>query len=150
MSKITSFISQNYKHPIAIVIYIIIIAIIIYYVGKSRGAFSNKPNELPKDKGWGKDLTSDQSNFVRQTVARLFGDMDSYLVSVGLRPRDSQVYTDFSGMDDRLFTATYNDFNDLYLKEEKGTLKEWIDDEAGLDGSVKKIIMQKFARLNLM
>lgn len=150
MNSFTLFIGKYWKSPVAIMIYVIVIAIIIYYIGKSMGKFSNTPNPLPKDDGSGAGTINEfEAQFIRQTVERMHYDLDSYLVASMLSNRDNQVYVDFSTMSDTLFVATYNDFNNLYLKEDKGTLKTWISDEYGLDGDVQTIIMQRFAKLNL-
>jgi len=145
--NVGSFISTYYKHPIAIAIYIIVIAIIVYYVGKSMGGV--KQSKLPNDTGWGGSLTEQDGKTIRNIVIRLHDDMDSYLVASGLRSRDNQAYYDLSNFSDTMFVAAYNDFNDLYFKEGNGTMKNWIDDELGLDGDVKKIIMQRFSKQNL-
>lgn len=144
-----NFILKYYKHPIAIVLYVAIGIVIIYFIGKYAGSFINKPNELPKDKDWGTALTTEESQKVRRIVSELFDDMDSYLVSIGARARNEQVYLDLINCNDKLFTAVYNDFNDLHLKDEKGTLKTWINDEYGIDGTSKNLLMNRFNNLNL-
>lgn len=149
MSKFTDFIAANWKSPIAIVIYVILGIVIVYFVGKWSGKFVNKPNKLPSDTDWGAALTESEGQEVRRLSRALHDDMDSYLVSAGLRPRDNQAYIDLAKMNDKLFTAVYNDFNDQYLVEENGTLKDWINDEWGLPGNTKTIILQKFNDLNL-
>lgn len=145
----TNFISKYYNHPIAFVLYALIIGVIIYFIGKSLGTI--KQAKLPGDEDWGKALTVSESKTVRETVMRIHKDLDSYLVSVGLRPRDTQAYYDLNNFTDKMFVASYNDFNTLYFDKNKdnGTLTQWIDDELGLDGDIKKILAQRFAKHNL-
>lgn len=149
MSKVTDFIAANWKSPIAIIIYVILGIVIVYFVGKWSGKFINKPNQLPKDTDWGASLTEAESQDVRRVTRELHDDMDNYWIAIGLSSRNDQVYIDLAKMSDKKFTAVYNDFNDQYLAEESGTLKKWIVDEYGLPGDTKTIILQKFNDNNL-
>lgn len=149
MSKVTDFIAANWKSPIAIVIYVVLGILIVYFVGKWSGKFVNKPNKLPNDTDWGSALTEEEGRKVRTMSRDLHDDMDSYLVAVGFKQRNNQVYIDLAKINEKLFTAVYNDFNDEYLKEEKGTLKQWIADEYGLPSNTQTIILQKFNDWNL-
>lgn len=151
MNKITSFISKYWNHPIALTIYSIILIYIIYRIGKNKGAV--KPNTLPNDTDWGGGLTPSEGTNVRAISERLYRDMDNAWVWVGAS-RDCEAYQQFLGLSDTLFTAVYNDFNDLYYSKGDGTLKEWISDESfsgtrGCSGDIKDAILKRMDKLNL-
>lgn len=48
---------------------------------------------------------------------------------------------------DDMFVAVYDTFNQLYMKEGKGTFRQWIDDEWGV--SSKDALNKRFDKLNL-
>ena len=152
MNKITSFISAYWKHPVALFIYAAIAIYIIYRVGQSKGTF--KGNKLPKETDWGAALTEVQSENIRRISQRLFRDMDSYYVSVGLKDRDVEVYKQLLALDGNEFKGVYNDFGDLYFNKNKGTLYKWIYDESftytlGASGDLRETILEKMEKLNL-
>ncbi len=154
MDKFIEFVKEYWKSPAAIIIYIILGILIIYNWGRIKGAIINKPTKLPSDKGWGGDLTAAESENIRRLSQRLYRDMDSYMVSAGLKARDIEAYKQLLGMSDTEFVGVYNDFNDLYLKEEKGTLTQWIYDESftftlGASGDLRDTILEKMEKLNL-
>lgn len=152
MNQITAFITKYWKHPIALIIYAIIIIYIIYKWGKSEGDV--KPSELPNETDWGKDLTTSQSDEIRRIADRLYRDMDSYLVSVSMQKRDIQAYKDFLTLPEREFVGVSNDFNDRYYTEDDGKLYQWIMDESftytfGASGDIREAILEKMEKYNL-
>lgn len=154
MDKFIKFVKENWKSPVAIGLYILIAVLIIYNWGRIKGSTVNKPNKLPKETDWGKDLTEKESEDISKLAQRLWRDMDSYLVSASLKPRDVEAYVTLLSQPDRDTVGTYNYFNDLYYSQEDGTLKDWIYDESftythGASGDLKTAILQKFDRLNL-
>lgn len=145
MNKVTTFITTYYKHPIAIGIYIIIGIVVIYFILKAV-----KPKEDPKTNiDWDKNLTPEEKIVVAERAERLFNDMDSVLVLVGLNARDVQAYIDLANMNDKLSTAVYKNYNQIFMKG-KGSLTTSISNEKNLPGETKQIILDRFARLNLV
>ena len=152
MKEVTSFITKYWKHPIALVIYGLIIIYIIYRLGKSSGTV--KPNTVPSDKNWGKDLTNIESTNIRRIVQRLYRDMDNNWVSMGIADRDTEVYKQLMNLSNTEFTGVYNDFNDLYFDKGEGTLADWIYDESftftwGASGDLRETLIERFEKLNL-
>jgi hypothetical protein len=75
-------------------------------------------------------------------------------VSSGFKDRDISVYQQFLGLSDTEFVGVYNYFNDLYLKENSGTLTQWLKDEsftytAGASGDLRETILMRLQGLNL-
>ncbi len=152
MDKVILFITKYWKHPVALIIYASIAIYIIWKIGKKSGTF--KANKPPSDSNWGKDLTETESNNIRRISQRLFRDMDSYMVSVGLKERDVEAYKQLLALSNTEFVGVYNDFGDLYYDKDKGTLKQWVFDESfsytwGASGDLRETILEKMETLNL-
>ena len=147
-----NFFKKHWK-KIAIGLAILIMIILIYQYGKNEASIEQVP--LPKDDP-NSPLTEDQKKRVREISQRLYSDMDSYLVSTGFKPRDTEAYNFMITSSDTLVVAVYNDFNNLYFKDRQGdgTLTKWVTDEyfnpAGeVSNETRGAILKRFAKLNL-
>jgi len=101
---------------------VLILAILSYYKGKANGSTNIDYVPLPTGNG---DLTNTDSQLVRELVLKLHNS----LKGVGNIFRDEKPYLRLANASDKLFVAIYNDFNSLYAKEDKGTLRDWINDD---------------------
>jgi len=111
--------------------------IFVYYKGKSSNDMEHVA--LPSEKG---ELTGDEKIKIRDYTLKLHDDLTSY----GLR--NYRLYQDLLIESDRLLVAVYNDFNDMYSKEDSGTLRKWMNDEISKAFPMVQLI-DKMNRLNL-
>lgn len=139
---------------IAITFVIVILILVgIYFYGKYKGTDVKKPNPMPDDTPWGGGLTAEQATNVRTLTNRLYDDMEG--TTVFNEFRDMEAFNNLLTSSDTIFVAVYNDFNDLHYSTDKGTLKQWIEDETFWLGlftqsqNIKDALMLKFNRLNL-
>jgi hypothetical protein len=66
---------------------------------------------------------------------------------------DSDLYNELLTIDDALFVAVYNDFNEFYRSEMDAgeTLRNWIDDDSFINGaSLADAVMSRMDTFNLM
>lgn len=150
------------KNQTKIYLYVAVIAIFVgfmlYWWGKKKSTIQQAPlpNELPSMSS----LTTAEAAKVREITMQLHNEMKgiSYY-------RKNAPFQALADLGDKLFTAAYNDFNNLYGAEGAGTLKDWINDESifnvswllgGIASSqqafinIRKKINERFAKLNLI
>ena len=141
------------KNWLYILIFLIVVSVLIgvYFSGKKSGK-KGKPEilELLNDVA-GQPLGENEAREVREIALSLFDDLDG----VNSYGRDEKVYQDFAALGNKQFAAVYEDFNNMYFKLEKGTLKDWIDDDYTLWGTEEynlknNIILPRFAKLGLV
>ena len=101
---------------------VLILAILSYYKGKANGSSLIEAAPLPTEGGI---LTNTDSQLVRELVLKLHNSLKGF----GNIFRDEKPYLRLANASDRLFVAIYNDFNSMYAKEDKGTLRDWINDD---------------------
>jgi len=101
---------------------ILMLAILSYYKGKANGSTNIDYVPLPTGNG---ALTNTDSQLVRELVLKLHNSLNG----VGNIFRDEKPYLRLANASDKMFIAIYNDFNSLYAKEDKGTLRDWINDD---------------------
>ncbi len=107
----------------------------------------NVPQELPDEP----NLSDTERQVVRELSMRLHNDMDGLTPFASLRDRDA--WAQLMSMSDRLFVAVANDFNRLYFREGKGTMRQWLQSEAwwvdmaGIAG--RDQILDRMASLNI-
>lgn len=101
---------------------VLVLAIFSYYKGKASGSTKIEAAPLPTEGG---ALTSTDSQLVREIVLKIHNS----LKGVGNIFRDEKPFLRLANASDKLFIAIYNDFNNLYAKAEKGTLRDWINDD---------------------
>lgn len=155
MNKVTAFISQNWKHPVAIALYVVIGIVIIYFVLKQFGVFDDDGADgadggdktPPPPPAWEIGLTPEEKKVVSETSERLFNDMDSTIVGLGLSTRDVQAYINLANLNDKLTKAIHEHFGKNFGGGKP--LGMWIADESNLPGSTQTIIGDKLKRLNL-
>src|SRR3990172_6596685 len=153
MDKITTFISQNWKHPVAIALYVVLGIVIIYVVLNKFGVFDENGSDgsgntdTPPPPAWELGLTPEEKLVVSERSERLFKDMDSTIVGLGLSPRDVQVYIDLANLNDKMTKAIHEHFGKNFGGGKP--LGIWIADESNLPGSTQTIIGDKLKRLNL-
>ena len=144
----------RYKYTIIVAITIIVILLGIYYFGKKSGKTESTTTDLPKDTDWAKnELTATENEKIKSLTLRLYRD----LKGLTLFP-DSDLWSEFFYSTDRIFVGTYNYFNQKYEAEGDGTLKEWINDEFGLNmwlykssfATFKESILFRMDNLNLV
>lgn len=124
----------------------VVVLLVLWKYGTKSLLNINLPTPLPI----GPALTQDEKNTVRELARRLHRDMDG--PTFGFQ-RDADAWRMLMSMPDRLFIATYNDFNSLYYKEGEGTLREWVESEViwwdtqGIGG--RNQILERMDQLNL-
>ena len=101
---------------------ILILAILSYYKGKANGSTKIEAAPLPTEGG---NLSNTDSQLVREIVLKIHNS----LKGVGFIFRDEKPFLRLANASDKLFVAIYNDFNNLYAKDDKGTLRDWINDD---------------------
>ena len=101
---------------------VLVLAVFSYYKGKANGSSNIDYVPLPTGNG---ALTNTDSQLVRELVLKLHNS----LKGVGNIFRDEKPYIRLANASDKMFIAIYNDFNSLYAKVDKGTLREWINDD---------------------
>jgi hypothetical protein len=140
------------KYAIYVIIAVVVIGVLvfIYFVGRRSGKVKIEQVDLPSDQPGGSVLTSQDNAKVRTIAQQLHDDMDGLNFSHQLKP-----YEDLLTLNDTLFVAVYNDFNNLFGAENKGTLRQWISDETSdwwwgtSFSSLVKSIIARMDRLNL-
>jgi hypothetical protein len=141
----------NSKLTLYIIIAVVVIGLLvfIYFIGRRSGKVKIEQVELPQDQPGGQLLTSTDSAKIRQVAQGLYNDLKG--VSWGFH--DAKPYNDLLQMSDTLFVAVYNDFNNLYGSEGKGTLRDWIKDDYAWIGSnslpLSKAILDRMDKLGL-
>lgn len=143
----------KHKKPLGITLAVIALVLFIYLMGRrsAKRVIGQKARRLPKDKDWGKSLSEEDSQLVRRIAAGLHEDMDG--LNVFTRKIDR--WEEYQELNDELFIAVYNDFNEAY--GEGDTLREWVESEhdAGFNmgfsswDDVKGEVLRKMDRLNL-
>ncbi len=101
---------------------ILLLAIFSYYKGKANGSTKIETVPLPTEGGI---LTNTDAQLVREIVLKIHNSLHG----VGFIFRDEKPFLRLANANDQLFVAIYNDFNNLYAKEDKGTLRDWINDD---------------------
>jgi len=131
---------------------LVLAALIIYALWRWKGgglinSFTQAP--LP---GGSSGLTDQEKQLVRRITNQLFHDMDGWGISM-----DTATWNEFMALDDRLFTAVFNDYGQRFYSQSGGkTLAQAIQAENfwitnPLTGSyTKNQFMQRFNALNLI
>jgi len=101
---------------------ILILAILSYYKGKASGTTKIEAAPLPTEGG---SLSNTDSQLVREIVLKIHNSLQG----IGFIFRDVLPFLRLANASDKLFVAIYNDFNNLYAKADKGTLRNWINDD---------------------
>jgi len=122
--------------------------VVIWVLYKFRGPLFNfnVPQDLPDEP----NLSATERQVVRELSMRLHRDMSG--VGIGFL-RDHNAWQQLMSMSDRLFVAVSNDFNRLYFKQGKGTMRKWVQDEwtwadvAGIAGRTQ--VLDRMASLNI-
>lgn len=137
----------KYWKPIVIVAIVVTIALVIYYAGKDKASI--KPTPLPHLTTWGQNggLTVSDSEAIRKTTLALFADLNGF--STG---HDLNLYESLAEQSDTRIVAVYNDFNELYIEEGNGTLKEWVRDDYFYSWELDTVnnLLGRFDTLNLI
>ncbi len=142
------------KKKLFIGIGILVLVLIIYFKGKAAGKQGKaKVVALPNDIIGGNASNSDANignvetgAKIRQIAVGLHDDMDGY----NWLGHDMKFYKEWVTLSNSGFVAVYNDFNKMYMSENKGTLKQWLVDEMYRDSLVDDIILPRMASLNLV
>ncbi len=140
---------DKYKKYIIIALIVIAIGLIIYFIGRKTSSIQQK--ELPSEN---EAIDTAAAAKIRQISNDLHNDM----AGINILNRNKEVYKQMLGLSNSLFVAVYNDFNNLFGLENKGTLKNWIEDEFyfniwGLSlefKSLKNALIDRFNQLNLV
>lgn len=101
---------------------VLALLVFTYFRGKSNGTTKIETVPLPTEGG---TLSNTDSQLVREIVLKIHNS----LYGVGNIFRDEKPFLRLANSSDKLFVAIYNDFNNLYVKDEKGTLRNWINDD---------------------
>jgi hypothetical protein len=116
-------IEKNWKTYATILGLVVLTGYYIYWRGKKSNP-DNLPN--PQDQP-GATITAIEAAKIKDIATRLHDDMKGWTFFSA--QRDDQAYKDFLQMSDKLFVATYNQFNNTYYNEGYGTLTQWFKDE---------------------
>lgn len=145
--------STNEKRVVIIGIIVIVVALFLYFQGKKAGGRGKaKHIDLPSDLVVGGDPNSDPNaggipgSTIRRISTALHDDMDGW----NLTGHNMDPYKEWLTLSDTGFVAVYNDFNDQFYNEGKGTLRKWIMDEMYRDSLVDDAILPRMAKLNLL
>jgi hypothetical protein len=114
MDKNTKYASIGAMAVLALVMF-------TYYKGRASGSPLIEQAPLPVNKG----LSNTDQQFVRELVLKLYDALKGF----GNIFRDDTPFIRLATSPDKIFIATYNDFNTLYGKEDNGTLRDWIKDD---------------------
>ena len=137
---------DKYKGQIIIAIIIIAVVLTIYFHGKKQGRdkvegpqvnYPKGGNDIPK--GWNPEILA----------KKLYNSMKGVFSTASAKEK---VWSELLLLPtDEMLIAAYNAFNQLYFKEGKGTLTDWIRDEFYFNviGSVKGDVLNRLERLNL-
>jgi hypothetical protein len=101
---------------------ILVLAVLSYNKGKANGSTNIDHVPLPTEGGL---LSNTDSQLVREIVLKLHNSLNGF----GFIFRDEKPFFRLSNANDKYFIAIYNDFNMMYAKEDKGTLRNWINDD---------------------
>ena len=101
---------------------ILVLAGLSYNKGKANGSTNIDHVPLPTEGGL---LSNTDSQLVREIVLKLHNSLNGF----GFIFRDEKPFFRLSNANDKYFIAIYNDFNMMYAKEDKGTLRNWINDD---------------------
>ena len=124
---------------------LIIIAIVVvsYYWGKSKvkPVQANYPDGgtgIPA--GWKPEILANKLHEAMSGLGTFTGTKDNVWSEMYQLPTND------------MFTAVYNVFNQLFVKENNGTLREWISNETYYDylSGVKGQLLTRFDSLNLI
>jgi len=136
---------------------ILLLALVIFFMGKSSGKRGKKKDvKLPNDiiGAGGSPSTDPNINtgggvlsgaLVRKIAVGLHTDMAGF----NWAGHDMTSYKEWVSLSNTGFVAVYNDFNQMYISEDKGTLFNWLIDEMYRDSLVDDIILPRMASLNL-
>ncbi len=119
---------------------ILILSLFSYYKGKASGTTNIDFAPLPKNN---QVLNEDEAKRIRVYTRKIHEDLTEIF---GLR--DHNLYEQMNSERDHVIVSIYNDFNDLYGKEEKGTLTQWIIDEVA-PSLAMDIFQNRLLALNL-
>lgn len=139
------------KNKIYIIISLIVVAggLILYFIGRKASSIQQAP--LPEEN---ETIDAAAVAKIRRIANALHEDMDG----VNWINRDKAIYKEMLSLSNSIFVSVYNDFNKLFEAENKGTLKQWIEDEyffnfvtgASLEfRSLKNALIERFNTLNL-
>lgn len=130
-----------------IILFIIIIGIIIFYWGRKTAKNIPPVVNYPHN---GADIPL---NFDASILAT---DLHEAMKGVSLPSTNpfgrDKIFVDYLNLDtDEMFIAVYDTFNKLYMQEEKGTLRQWLQDEFYMWGTdfIRPKIYARMDKLNL-
>lgn len=114
------------KNAIYAVVAVVVIGLLvfIYFIGRRTAKMKIEQVPIPDDQPGGSVLTPQDNSKVRSISQSLHDDMKGLNITHQTDP-----YEAFLAANDSVFVAVYNDFNNLFSGENKGTLRDWIKDE---------------------
>ena len=128
---------------------VVVIALIVLVVRASKKNTTIVPVPLPNPvvssgSGSGSTVTI-PGETIRAITLALFDDMDGFnYLGHNMKP-----YEDLLTGSDSLIVSVYNDFNTLYIGQNKGTLRDWIEDENFNQFGITDALLMRFNSLNL-
>ena len=160
---------DKYK-PLLITASICVVVIIIYAYIQKRKVVKDKFDYLnapvPTDfitydangEATTVNLSDEDAAKVSDIVIRLYEDMVGMQI-IFLDQRDTEVYEELSSSSDTIFVAVNNHFNNQFINEGHGTLRNWLSDEyfsindwsisSTIYSVVNNSIIPRMGRLNL-
>ncbi|OBQ52876.1 hypothetical protein JJL45_09155 [Tamlana sp. s12] len=125
---------------------LLITLLITYNRGKNQGKKEEETKVVPvplPTVDLEKGVTEDVAKRVRAYALSLHEDL---IEIFGMR--DVDLYKRLTSENDTVLVSVYNDFNNLYVNEEKGSLTKWLQDEIVQPNAMKAFI-ERSLNLNL-
>lgn len=140
---------QKLKTPLIIILSVLGVALILFFIGKKAGSTFIEQIPLPSDQP-GEDLSEEEQKKVRQIAIDLHRALKGWALDIFFRK--SNPYNQMLLLNDTLFVAVYNDYNQNFGDGE--TLRSWIENDWYFSksdaGTAVVLILERMNNLNLM
>ena len=137
------------KKPLIIILSVMGIALILFFIGKKAGSTHIEQIPLPEDQP-GTDLSVEEQQRVRQIAMDLNSILKGWSLDIFFRRSDP--YDEMLLLNDTLFVAVYNDYNQNFGDGEtlRGALEaDWYFSKSDA-GTAVQLILKRMNKLNLI
>ncbi len=136
-----------------ITLFIILFLLAIYWIGIKKGKTKKYTVELPNGGSGIPTETTNEGNVITwnpEPLAKEGYDVLNGFFLPFFSTQRVEWYGKLLALTDDQLVAVYNAFNQLYLYQGKGTLKDWIEQEINVEHSQAFVELQlRFDKLNL-
>lgn len=116
---------KNFDNYLKLGAVILVVLVAIWFWGRSYAKHNFPDHPVPDNPTNDPDELTDQEKKKAENLADdLYEELDGWNAWY-----DTDVFESFSKTTDRVFIATYNQFNDKYYNEAGKTLKQWINSD---------------------